>query len=272
MNPEKNVLLVGAMGGLGAATTKHLSFNGYHVYAADIRHEVFRAYDQYDKITPIQIDITSIDSIMEVYTQIASQTKGLCAVINMAGIIKIGSLVELPVSDLEEVLAINLLGIYNVNKIFLPLLQQGKGRIINLSSEVVRQTAAPFNGIYSISKYALEAYSDALRRELSYLDIKVIKIQPGPFKTEMTKNAEQLFGDAHRDSIMFKKNLATGITYLPKVYKNSHDPSYVAKTILKALKSSNPKTAYLIKPDILRMILDLLPVKWADKLLKRVLS
>jgi len=185
---------------------------------------------------------------------------------------KDGSNWLIPVSALQKALEINLLGVYRVNKHFLPMLLQRKGRIITLSSEVGRRSAAPFNGIYSISKYALEAYSDALRRELAFLDMKVIKIQPGPFKTSMTKNAEQLFIEAQKNSIYFNENLAKGIPYLPRVYKNAHDPVYVAKTIMKALNSPNPKTAYSIKPDIPRMMLELLPVKWADKLIKKLLS
>ncbi len=218
------------------------------------------------------MDITNDKSIEEAYKQISSQTGHLDAVIHMAGILKIGSLAELPVSDLEKALDVNLLGIYRVNKQFLPLLLHRKGRIIILSSEVGRQTAAPFNGIYSISKHAIEAYSDALRRELAFLGIKVIKIQPGPIKTSMTENAAQLFIKAEMSSTYFKKNLSKGISYLPKVYKNAHDPAIVARAVMKALKSSHPRTAYLVKPDKLRMLLDLLPAKWADILIKIMLS
>ena len=100
----------------------------------------------------------------------------------------------------------------------LPLLLVQKGRVIILSSEVARQSAAPFNGIYAISKHALEAYSDSLRRELNYLDIKVVKIQPGPFKTDMTKKAEQQFREVQKESIYFKIQLSKGLSYFPRVY------------------------------------------------------
>ena len=141
-----------------------------------------------------------------------------------------------------------------------------------MSSEVGNQMAAPFNGLYSMSKHALEAYSDALRRELAFIGIKVIKIQPGPFKTAMTKNAEKLFIEAEEQSQLFKKNLKKGIPYLPKVYKAAHDPIYVARAILKALESSNPKIAYSIRADKARKFLDWLPVSWADKIILKTLS
>jgi NAD(P)-dependent dehydrogenase (short-subunit alcohol dehydrogenase family) len=272
MELKKQVLLIGALGGLGSETTKLLVNQGWHVFAADIQQEVFTNYEHTNDVTPLRIDITDAESIKEAFDLVSGQTAGLDAVIHMAGILKIGSLAELPVSDLKEILDINLLGVYRINKQFLPLILQRKGRIIMLSSEVGRQTAAPFNGMYSISKHALEAYSDALRRELAFLGIKVIKIQPGPFKTAMTKNAEQLFIEAQKNSSYFKKNLSKGITYLPKVYTNAHHPVYVAKTIMKALESTHPKTAYSVKADVPRMMIDLLPVKWADKLIGKVLS
>jgi len=268
----KQALLIGALGGLGSATTKLLSENGWHVFAADNQQDILDHFKQKNNITPVFMDVTKTDTLEEAYQLISAQTDCLDAVIHVAGILKIGSLAELPVSDLEEALDINLLGVYRVNQLFLPMLLPQKGRILILSSEVARQRAAPFNGIYTISKYALEAYSDALRRELAFLGVKVIKIQPGPLKTDMTKKAEQLFVEAQKNSVYFKNNLSKGISYLPGVYKRAHDPVYVARLIKKALESFRPRTAYKIKVDTSRAVLDCLPVLWADKLLKRVLS
>jgi len=272
MEHKKQALLIGASGGLGSATAKLLSNRGWHVFASDIKEEILDHYKQSEHITPLEMDISSRESIEEAYKRISARTNGLDAVIHVAGILKVGSLAELPVLELQKVLEINLLGVYRVNQQFLPLLLQQKGRVIIISSEVARQSAAPFNGAYSISKYALEAYSDSLRRELSFLNIKVIKIQPGPFKTDMTKKAEQLFLEAQKDSIYFKKQLSKGLSYLPRVYKKAHDPVLVARAILKALKSSRPRTKYLIKADPSRMLLNLLPEKWADTLYKKVLG
>jgi NAD(P)-dependent dehydrogenase (short-subunit alcohol dehydrogenase family) len=272
MEIRKQALLIGASGGLGFASAMLLSQNGWKVFATDIQDKIHEQYRPAANITPLVMDITNKESIQKAYKQISDQTNGLDAVIHLAGILKIGSLVELPVSELEKVLDINLLGTYRINRQFLPLLLKKKGRVIILSSEVARQTAAPFNGPYSISKYALEAYSDALRRELAFLGVKVVKIQPGPFKTNMTGGAMQKFSEAEKDSIYFKKQLSKGISFLPRVYKKANDPAIVARTIMKALESSNPRTSYLIKADASRMLLEFLPTKWADKILQRVLS
>ncbi len=272
MKVKKQALLIGASGGLGSATTNLLSSCGWHVFASDINPAILQHYKQSADITPLVMDITDTESIQEAFKQISALSAGLDALIHVAGILKVGSIAELPVSELEKALEINLFGVYRVNQQFLPMLQAQKGRVIILSSEVARQSAAPFNGIYAISKHALEAYSDSLRRELIYLGIKVIKIQPGPFKTDMTKEAEQKFSEAQKHSVYFKKQLSKGLSYLPRVYKKAHDPVRVARTILKALETANPRPAYLLKADASRMLLDFLPVKWADKIYKKVLA
>ena len=272
MKVKKQALLIGASGGLGSATTNLLSNSGWHVFASDIDPVILDDYRQSEDITPLVMDISDTESIQQAFKQISTLSSGLDAVIHVAGILKVGSVAEVPVSELEKALETNLLGVYRVNQQFLPMLQVQKGRIIILSSEVARQSAAPFNGIYAISKHALEAYSDALRRELTYLDIKVVKIQPGPFKTDMTKKAEQKFREAEGDSVYFKKQLSKGLSYLPRVYKRAHDPVRVARTILKSLEAANPRPAYLLKADASRMLLDFLPVKWADKIYKKVLA
>ena len=272
MKVKKQALLIGASGGLGSATTDLLSNSGWHVFASDINPSIPDHYKQSANITPLVMDVTDTESIQEAFKQISARTTSLDAVIHVAGILRVGSLIELPVPEVEKVLQINLLGVYRVNQIFLPLLLHQKGRVIILSSEIARQSAAPFNGAYSISKHALEAYSDSLRREVSSLGIKVIKIQPGPFKSDMTKKAEQMFIDAQKDSIYFRKELSKGLSYLPRVYKKAHDPALVARRILKALTSSSPRTKYLIKADPSRMLLDLLPAKWVDTVYRKVLG
>lgn len=269
---RKTVLVIGAMGGIGESTVNLLVQGGWKVFAADISEKVRAVSDRFDHIIPIEIDITVQASIDAAVRLISGQTSGLDAIIHVAGILKIGSMIEVPVSELKTAFEINLFGIYRVNQSFFPLLNANKGRIVLLSSEVATQTAAPFNGIYSMTKHALEAYADALRRELAFLGIQVIKIQPGPIKSAMTLDAERQFISAESQSQYFKKNISKGIPYLPRVYKNAHEPQVVAKVILTALTAPNPQITYKVKFDTLRMILDRLPVRWADRLIKKILS
>ena len=269
---KKKILVIGAMGGFGLATVSQLIKNNYYVFAADIDKDIVEKFKNNSLVSPLVMDITDPDSIERAYQYIFSETHDLDAIINMAGILIVGSVVEVEEEAVKNALDINLLGVYRVNKKFFPLLINTKGRIIIISSETARQTAAPFNGIYTLTKYALEAYSDALRRELSFLNIKVIKLQPGAFKTRMTKRVETLFSTAEKKSILFKKNLNKGKSYLPKIVQNANDPNLLAKKIVRILEVQYPRTVYSIKHDIPRTILEILPVKWTDKLIEIMLS
>ena len=268
----KKILVTGAAGGLAAATIKCLTGQNWLVFAADINPEVIGYYKDNPLVKGLVMDTTDQESVTRAFEYIKGQTEGLDAIIHMAGLLVVGSVAEVPVESVQKVLDSNVLGVYNVNKRFLPLINRNKGRIIMISSETARQTAAPFNGIYTMSKYALEAYSDALRRELAFMGIRVIKIRPGPFKTSMTKQTEVLFTEAERNSELFKVNIAKGSSYLPGVYKKAHDPMILANKILKVLSTHNPRTVYSLRHDIPRTMLDFLPARWSDWLIKRVLS
>lgn len=274
MSPEgqKSVLITGAAGGLGRATVSLLIRNGWRVFAADINSGDQTPSSSSDRFIAIHMDVTSSTSVREAFQQVSSHTESLDAIIHMAGILRVGSLVEIPEDDLKKSLEINMMGAFRVNRQFLPLIMPGNSRIILLSSETGTQTAAPFNGPYAISKHALEAYADALRRELSLLGIRVIKIQPGPIKTEMTRSGEDQFKKAASASVLFKKALLKGTSYLPGVYKNACSPDLVASVIYKSLESTRPKRAYKVKHDRMRDLLDRLPEGWTDLLIKRVLS
>jgi NAD(P)-dependent dehydrogenase (short-subunit alcohol dehydrogenase family) len=269
---NKTALVVGAMGGIGKETVHQLAKKGWIVFAADIDERVLRVFESEENITPVQLDVSDQESVDKAYEFVGARTDGLDAIINMAGVLRIGAMVEMPISDLQYSMEINLFGVFRVNKRFLPMVMKQKGRIIMLSSEVGTQNAAPFNGAYAATKHALEAYSDALRRELGFLGIYVIKIQPGPIKSEMTRGAERLFVMAEQDSRYFKKNISKGMSYLPKVYRQASQPVLVVKAIVRALESSHPRTAYPVKRDLFRRLVDYLPVRWADWLIKTMLS
>jgi NAD(P)-dependent dehydrogenase (short-subunit alcohol dehydrogenase family) len=263
----RNVLITGGAGGLGGATSRHLAEKGWRVFAADLVGEPLDRIGEESGITPVPLDVTDLSSIEAAKAVVSEAADGLDGVVNFAGILAMGSMVEIPVSQFERLIEINLLGTFRVNRAFFPLVLKRKGRIINISSETGWETVPPFNGAYSISKHAIEAYTDALRRELMFLGVDVIKIQPGPFKTEMTSSIESVFDDAVANSTHFAamlervKDLAVG------EQDKAHDPQLIADTVYEALSVKSPKIAYSIKPDTLRTVLSYLPEPLIDRVL-----
>ena len=124
------------------------------------------------------------NQLEQVFAQISSQISGFYAIIHLAGIYIMDSLVEMTEQRFTRIFDINVFGIYRINKIFLPLLSKGS-RILITSSEVAPLDPLPFNGIYSITKSTIEKYAYSLRMELNLLGIKVSVLRPGEVKTKL---------------------------------------------------------------------------------------
>jgi len=268
----KTVLITGATGGLGNATSQQLVANGWHVFAADFDRDALAKLEGQSNITPVFIDVTDTATIEAALATVQEHADGLDAIVNFAGILAIGWMVEIAEATMARVLDVNVMGTFRVNRVFFPMIKVRRGRIVNISSETGWQSGAPFNGAYASSKHCIEAYTDSLRRELALLDIVVIKIQPGPFKTEMVGSIETNFSKAAAASEQFGDVLAYMKEKAVQEGAKGHDPAELAAVIHEALTVASPKPAYSVKPDRARSLLEYLPTRWADALIKKVLS
>jgi NAD(P)-dependent dehydrogenase (short-subunit alcohol dehydrogenase family) len=183
----------------------------------------------------------------------------------------VGSLTDIPEERLARILDINVMGTYRVNKKFFPLVEAAKGRIVNISSETGWQSAAPFNGPYAMSKYAIEAYSTALRRELALLGVKVVTVQPGAFRTSMVEGIERAFTQAEDETPKFATVLRKLKGLAGKQINSAHDPDLLAQVIETALTAKRPKLVYSVKPDWARSSLEKLPLRAVDQVYLAVL-
>lgn len=269
---QKNVFITGGAGGLGSATCHYLAQRGWRVFAADFDEASLVEMEKAANITSVTIDVTDAKSIAKARSTVAESVDGLDAIVNFAGILAVGSMVDIQESTLQRVLDVNVMGTFRVNREFFPLVLKRAGRIINISSETGWQSGAPFNGPYATSKHAIEAYSDSLRRELSLLDVHVVKIQPGPFKTEMVEGIDRQFSTAIEGSNYFKEVLSRMKHMAVEAAGNGNDPQLLASAVYSALISNRPKAAYSVKPDMQRMLLEYLPTRWADAIIKKALS
>jgi NAD(P)-dependent dehydrogenase (short-subunit alcohol dehydrogenase family) len=272
MTNQQTALLTGAARGLGNCTARYLAERGWRIFATDIDAEGLAALQGFEGISTLLLDVQDQASISAAFEEAEAQTGGLDGLVNFAGTIAMGSMVEIDEATFFEVMDTNLMGTFRVNRTFFPLILQRKGRIVNISSEVGWQRGAPFAGAYSISKHAIEAYTDSLRRELAFLGVAVIKIQPGPFRTRMTTDLAEMFGRASEASTHFKHALARTAALVPREAARARDPVVVAEVVHKALTADRPRASYSVKPDPQRVFLEWLPGRWADALVKRMLS
>ena len=154
-----NILLTGAASGIGNALFKEYQSLGHHIYGID-----FQEMNQEEHLTFFHADIQNQKRLEEIRSLLAEQNIKLDMIVNVAGIHRMASLVESDPETLKRVIDINLIGTMMVNRTFHPLLKE-KGRIILVTSEVASFDPLPFNGLYNVSKTALECYAQALRQE-----------------------------------------------------------------------------------------------------------
>lgn len=268
----KTVFVTGAAGGLGATTTRYLADRGWQVFAGDLDESALRQLFPDPGVVPVPLDVTEPGSVENARGRVAAACDGLDGVVNFAGILGVGSLVEIDPEAVRRVLEVNVMGTVRVNHALFPLVSARKGRIVNISSETGWQSGMPFNGPYAMSKHAIEAYSDSLRRELMFLDVPVVKIQPGPFRTAMVAGIESSFTRATQASTHFKTLLSRIMRLAVKEQDKAHDPVLLAGIVHEALTVRRPRPAYSVKPDPGRVLFNLLPTRMADFLLKRGLG
>jgi NAD(P)-dependent dehydrogenase (short-subunit alcohol dehydrogenase family) len=267
----KTALVTGAAGGLGRCTAEHLAERGFQVFASDLPSAIAGQASP-PNVRWVAMDVTDAGSIERATKAVSEATTGLDAIVNFAGIMAVGSMIELPIETVQRIVDVNLFGTYRVNQAFFSLLRERKGRIVNISSETGWQSGAPFNGAYALSKHAIEAYTDSLRRELMLLDMHVIKVQPGAFKTNMVKSIDASFRRAIEGSTIFKGVLERVRTLAIREEAKANDPALLAATIYEALMTKSPKPVYSVRPDAGRSALEYMPSRWADGVLKKVLG
>jgi NAD(P)-dependent dehydrogenase (short-subunit alcohol dehydrogenase family) len=261
-----SVVITGAAGGLGSATVRRLADTGWRVFAADLDSPALQGLAG-DSVLPIPVDVTDEASVHALADRVAAETSELTAVVNFAGVLGVGPLVEIASADFRRVLDVNVVGTFLVNRALFRLLHAGKGRIVLLSSETGWQPAMPFNGPYAVSKHAVEAYGDALRRELLVLGVPVVKVQPGAFRTGMVESIMDRFTRLADESMHFAKPLRLAQKRIPQEERRAGDPADLAALIERVLTTARPRPAYGIHTNPQAAALAKLPARLVDRLL-----
>jgi NAD(P)-dependent dehydrogenase (short-subunit alcohol dehydrogenase family) len=186
----KSVLVTGASTGIGLAAVEELAQRGWRVFAGARRAEDVARLSAIANVTALSLDVTKPQEIRAAVETIRKQVggEGLQGLVNNAGVAVGGPLEFLPIEKLRYQMDVNFLGQVEVTQAALPLLRAGRGRIVNISS-IGGRIVAPLLTPYSASKFALEAFSDGLRRELAPWNLAVIVIQAGNIDTPIWKKS-----------------------------------------------------------------------------------
>ncbi|CAH6778557.1 retinol dehydrogenase 16 [Phodopus roborovskii] len=253
---DKYVFITGCDSGFGNLLARQLDRRGMRVLAACLTEkgaEELRNRTS-DRLETVILDVTKTESIVAATQWVKERVgnRGLWGLVNNAGIsVPSGPTEWLNKQDFAKVLDVNLLGMIEVTLNMLPSVRKARGRVVNVSSVMGRVSC--FGGGYCISKYGVEAFSDCLRRELSYFGVKVAIIEPGSFKTGATSrdwllpSVKMLWDQASSEvkesyGEKFLLSYLTNINLLDQICKE--DLSLVTDCMEHALTSCHPRTRY----------------------------
>ena len=262
----KSILVTGAYGGMGKATIKRLSEQGYQVFALDIN-----AGEPLENVISIATDVTSEQSISEAFDKVKSQTDNLYAIIHFAGVYMLNSLVEMKTEDFDRIFDINFRGVYLVNKIFLPLLKNGS-KILITTSELSPLDPLPFTGIYAITKSALDKYAYSLAMELQLLGIRVSVLRAGAVETNMLGASTTALDRFCNSTTLYSCNATRFKKIVDSVEARSVPPQKIAKKSVRIIEKKKPRFAYSINRNPLLLLLNILPKKFQLWIIKKILK
>jgi NAD(P)-dependent dehydrogenase (short-subunit alcohol dehydrogenase family) len=275
VNGATAVIVSGASTGIGAATVELLAQEGWIAFAG-VRNETdaARLAAVHPNIWPILLDVGDRASIDGALKSVLAAGIPLRGVVSNAGIAVGGPLEHLPIDEIRRQFEVNVFGALALAQAALPHLPEGRGRIVFVGS-ISGRLATPYLGPYSASKFALRAFSDALRVELAPVGIGVSLIEPGSVKTPIWRK-----GRAGKDRILamlaatprahYRAAMETVIAQTESEERFGMPAERVARAIAHALSSPTPRPQYLLGfPARLGSLLAWLPPSWRDRAIRK---
>jgi NAD(P)-dependent dehydrogenase (short-subunit alcohol dehydrogenase family) len=274
------VVITGASTGIGAATASELARRGFHVLAG-VRRDRDADAIRGPGVEPLIIDITNPDHIRALATRVHADPQGRAvrAVVNNAGIGVNAPFEAFAIDKWRNLFEVNLFGHVAVTQALLPALIRSKGRVVNISS-VGGKIAMATYGPYAATKFALEAVSDSLRREMAPLGVGVVVVEPGAVRTEMPvqaiATARELASAMAPEQSQRYRGLVQAITAQTASHTTSGSglpADAAAKVIARAVTARKPRTRYTIGRDaaLLTRLTRILPDRTLDRVLAAAL-
>jgi NAD(P)-dependent dehydrogenase (short-subunit alcohol dehydrogenase family) len=239
MSDQRVVLITGASSGVGQSAARLLAQRGYRTFGSSRNPPAAVAIPG---VEMVPLDVREEDSVRACVETVARRSGRIDVLINNAGYEQAGALEEISTEEARTQFETNFFGVVRMINAVLPLMRrQTSGRIINVSS-LTGLTAAPFMGIYSASKFALEGYSEALRHEVRPFNIHVSMTEAGFLRTPMMNHRQV----AARRMTEYEPWRERALTAIRAHEERSDGPELVAEALLEIVTSDAPHLRYLI--------------------------
>ena len=206
---QKTVLITGCSSGIGRAAAHAFADEGWTVYATARNPADIETLGEAG-CEIATLDVTDQSDIDRVVGRILDETGAIDALVNNAGYGQFGPLEDVPTEKVHEQFDVNVYGPHRLIRAVLPSMRrEHDGTILNVSS-VAGRVSFPGGGVYSGSKFAIEAMSDALRNEVAEYGIDVVVVEPGPVRTNFADRAEREAGGRNDDGDTTEQNTDDG--------------------------------------------------------------
>lgn len=260
------ILVTGASSGIGYSVAEALARMGHTVFAGARRVSLMEPLKAFG-VTPLALDVTdeaSVDACL-------AATGPVDVLVNNAGFGYFGAIENVPMEEARRQMEVNLFGLALLCRKVLPAMrEQGFGRIVNISS-VAGKACMYFGGWYNVSKYAVEAFSDALRMEVKPFGVDVVLIEPGGIRTDWGLIAARHLAESSEGTAYAGDGLTmAGIMHKGYSIDFLAPPTAVTRAIVRAIGARRPRVRYRPGTGAGAIVFfhTVLPARWWDALMR----
>ena len=255
---ERAVVVTGASSGIGKAIALHLAQRGFLVFAGVRRPEDEAALTSAAGadgalVRPVTLDVTVEEQVCAVAEAVGEHGTPLAGVVSNAGIAVAAPMEFVPLEDLRRQFEVNVVGAVATIQALMPQVRASRGRLVMIGS-ISGLVSSRVLGAYAASKFALEAISDALRRELADWGIPVSVVEPGRIATPIWSKS---VGDALErlermppEALRYYEGMIDEVREGAKQAEVNGTPAAaVARAVYRALTDRRPRTRYFVGLD-----------------------
>jgi len=268
----RSILISGCSTGIGWTCALGMRERGWRVFATARKPEDLARLEA-QGVEAIYLDYADPASVTACANEVATRSGGrLDALFNNGAFGQPGAVEDLRREVLEQQFACNVFGWHQLTRDCLPLMRANAGGRIVQCSSVLGLVALKWRRAYNASKFALEGFSEALRRELMLFGIDVIIVAPGQVKTPIWGKAEAMDWTGYENT-PYARPIKKMLEWVEYGDKSGLPPEAIGAAVAKALTTAHPKSRYVLTPSpVQHFAMNHLPKRWVDRIMARMLG